>query len=167
MQEAVPPTGDYPACPGRWVAEPVWPPRGAKAQRLHLNAGGVLRSQAGRAVTLTHRSDQTIGVAGGEWCPHGTGGHGPQCPTDQREDDVRSLVFETAPLRQRLEILGQPAVTLALAVDKPVAFVAVRLNDVFPDGRVDHRREPAAVPAPLIAVSKSLASPSGQLVPVA
>jgi len=27
-------------------------------------------------------------------------------------------------------------VTLALAVDRPVAYVAVRLNDVFPDGRV-------------------------------
>ena len=61
---------------------------------------------------------------------------GPQYPTDQREDDVRSLVFETPPLLRPLEILGQPAVSLALAVDKPVAIVAVRLNDVFPDGRV-------------------------------
>lgn len=87
-------------------------------------------------MTLTHRSDETIGLAGGEWCPHGIGGYGPQCPTDQREDDARSLVFETEPLRRALEILGQPAVTLTLAVNRPVAFVAVRLNDVFPDGRV-------------------------------
>ncbi len=136
MQEEVPPTGDYPVCPGRWVAEPVWPSPAIRHQRLHLNAGGALRARAGRAVTLTHRSEQTIGVGGGEWCPHGVGGYGPQCPTDQREDDVRSLVFETEPLRRPLEILGQPAVTLALTVDKPVAFVAVRLNDVFPDGHV-------------------------------
>jgi hypothetical protein len=75
-------------------------------------------------------------VAGGEWCPHGIGGYGPQCPTDQREDDARSLLFETESFSRPLEILGQPAVTLALAVDRPVAYVAVRLNDVFPDGRV-------------------------------
>jgi hypothetical protein len=87
-------------------------------------------------VALTHRSEQTIGIAGGEWCPHGIGGYGPQCPTDQREDDVRSLVFETRPLGRPIEILGQPAVRLVLAVDRPVALVAVRLNDVFPDGRV-------------------------------
>src|SRR5262249_17485899 len=66
MQEAVPPTGDYPICPGRWVAEPVWPPPGRRSQRFHLNAGGTLRPRAGRPVRLTHRSEQTIGVAGGE-----------------------------------------------------------------------------------------------------
>jgi putative CocE/NonD family hydrolase len=136
MQEEVPPRGHYDVSPGRWVAEPVWPPRAPRTERLHLAAGGVLRARRGRAVTLTHRSDETVGLAGGEWCPHGIGGYGPQYPTDQREDDVRSLVFETARLRRPLEILGQPAVSLALAVDKPVAVVAVRLNDVFPDGRV-------------------------------
>jgi uncharacterized protein len=136
MQEAVPPTGDYPVCPGRWIAEPVWPSPAITRRRFHLNAGGALQARPGRAVTLTHSSEQTVGLAGGEWCPHGIGGYGPQCPTDQREDDVRSLVFETAPLSRPLEILGQPALTLALAVDRPVAFVAVRLNDVFPDGRV-------------------------------
>ena len=136
MQEEVPPRGHYAVSPGRWVAEPVWPLRAPKTQRFHLDADGALRVRAGRAVTLTHRSEETVGLAGGEWCPHGIGGYGPQCPTDQREDDARSLVFETPPLRRPLEILGQPAVSLALAVDKPVAVVAVRLNDVFPDGRV-------------------------------
>jgi hypothetical protein len=136
MQEEVPPRGHYPVSPGRWVAEPVWPPRAPKTQRFHLGADGALRARAGRAVTLTHRSEETVGLAGGEWCPHGIGGYGPQYPTDQREDDARSLVFETPPLRRPLEILGQPAMSLALAVDKPVAVVAVRLNDVFPDGRV-------------------------------
>jgi putative CocE/NonD family hydrolase len=136
MQEAVPPTGDYAVCPGRWVAEPVWPAPAIRRRRLALGPGGRLGGRGGRAVTLAHRSAQTVGLAGGEWCPHGIGGHGPQYPTDQREDDVRSLTFETPPLRRRLEILGPPAVTLRLAVDRPVGFVAVRLNDVFPDGRV-------------------------------
>ncbi len=136
MQEAVPPRGDYAECPGRWIAEPAWPAPAIKPKRYFLNLGGTLGARAGKAVTLTHVSEQSIGLAGGEWCPHGIGGYGPQYPTDQREDDVRSLVFETAPLDRPVEILGQPRVTLALAVDRPVAYVAVRLNDVHPDGRV-------------------------------
>ncbi|MEX2649946.1 MAG: CocE/NonD family hydrolase [Alphaproteobacteria bacterium] len=136
MQQEVPPKGDYPTCPGRWVAEPHWPAPAIKPRKLHLNAGGALGARAGKATTLRHASDQTVGLAGGEWCPHGIGGSGPQYPTDQREDDARSLVFETGPLTSPVEILGQPSVTLALAVDKPVAYVAVRLNDVFPDGHV-------------------------------
>ena len=42
MQEEVPPTGDYPVCPGRWVAEPVWPP-----PRGH-GAGGSTSTRAAR-----------------------------------------------------------------------------------------------------------------------
>ncbi|WP_241480385.1 CocE/NonD family hydrolase C-terminal non-catalytic domain-containing protein [Legionella norrlandica] len=35
---------------------------------------------------------------------------------------------------ERIEILGSPVVELDVAVDKPNAFIAVRLNEVFPDG---------------------------------
>jgi hypothetical protein len=136
MQQEVPPKGDYATCPGRWVAEPSWPSSAIKTRTLALNAGGALAARKGKSVTLSHASEQTVGLAGGEWCPHGIGGYGPQYPTDQREDDARSLVFETAPLASAVEILGPPAVNLRLSVDRPVAYLAVRLNDVFPDGRV-------------------------------
>ena len=88
--------GDYPVSPGRWVAEPVWPPRApndpaastsTRAARSGPGPGAPSRSRTGRSRRSASR--------GGEWCPHGIGGYGPQCPTDQREDDVRSLVFET------------------------------------------------------------------------
>jgi hypothetical protein len=75
-----------------------------------------------------------VGLAGGEWCPYGTGGTGPEFPGDQQLDDVRSLTFDSRLLGERLEILGAPMVALELAVDRPAAFVAVRLNDVKPDG---------------------------------
>ena len=58
-------------------------------------------------------------------------------PADQRIDDGGSLVFDSAPLTESLEILGAPVLELELASDKPVAMVAVRLCDVAPDG---HRR---------------------------
>src|SRR5262249_44575495 len=38
------------------------------------------------------------------------------------------------PLEERFEILGAPAVTLSLMVDKPVAFIAIRLNEVLASG---------------------------------
>ncbi len=43
-----------------------------------------------------------------------------------------------------MDIVGQPAVELDFSVDKPVAFVAVRLNDVWPTGEVSaHHLSPA------------------------
>ena len=81
-------------------------------------------------------SPQTCGLAGGEWCPYGTGGSGPEFPGDQRFDDGASICFDSPPLDDTVEILGAPVAELELAVDRPNAFVAVRLNDVKPDGSV-------------------------------
>ena len=137
MQERLPPQASYADCPGRWVCEPVWPAPTIRPRVFHLNRGGDLGSRRkGEPGRIDYRSPQTVGIAGGEWCPYGTGGRGPQFPADQREDDGRSVVFESAPLERRVEFLGAPIATLELAVDRPNAFVAVRLNDVFPDGRV-------------------------------
>ncbi len=67
----------------------------------------------------------------GEWCAFGAEG---EMPLEQRPDDGRSLTFDTGPLPERLEILGAPVVELDLAADEPDALLAVRLNDVQPDG---------------------------------
>ncbi|MSP82680.1 MAG: CocE/NonD family hydrolase [Alphaproteobacteria bacterium] len=134
MQENVPAKGFYATCPGRWVAESQWPSPRIQNRRWHLNEGG-LEQRPGRETGVQGRSPQTVGLAAGEWCPYGTGGGtGPEFATDQREDDGRSIVFDSAPLPARLEILGPPVVTLDLAIDRPVGFVAVRLGDVAPDG---------------------------------
>jgi hypothetical protein len=55
-------------------------------------------------------------------------------PADQRTDDAGSLVWLSDPLTERVEILGAPRLRLQLAADKAQALVAVRLNDVAPDG---------------------------------
>ena len=80
---------------------------------------------------------QTVGGASGNWCPSGAGTSRDlkiDLPLDQRLDDARSLVFDSEPLTESFEILGAPVVNLTLAVDKPVAYVAVRLNEVRPTG---------------------------------
>ena len=71
-------------------------------------------------------------VAAGDWCGFAIPG---DLPVDQRIDDGGALVFDTAPLAERVEILGVPEVLLELAADRPQALIAARLIDVAPDGQ--------------------------------
>ena len=134
MQESVAPAAGYVERPGRWVAEPVWPPADGMAPlTFALDATGLggLGGEAGEEVALTLSSPQDTGVACGEWCGYGNGN---DLPAEQRYDDAASLVFDSAPLDETLEILGAPRLSLELAVDRPIAMIAARLCDVGPDG---------------------------------
>jgi hypothetical protein len=75
--------------------------------------------------------NQTVGFASGHWCPFNMN---TELPGDQRPDDALSLTFDSAPLDETFEILGAPRVNLSLSVDRPVALVAVRLNELTPTG---------------------------------
>ncbi|HEY7620983.1 MAG TPA: CocE/NonD family hydrolase [Solirubrobacteraceae bacterium] len=79
----------------------------------------------------THHSVESTGLDAGAWCADGGEG---DWPGDQREEDERSLTFTSEPLDEDVEILGFAEVDLTLEVDRPAAFVAVRLCDVAPDG---------------------------------
>jgi uncharacterized protein len=130
MQESIDPQPYYEERPGRWVAEPSWPSPRTLKQRYYFNPGRLERA-AGQPVSLAFASPQTTGMSAGEWCAFGAEG---EMPLDQRPDDGRSLTFDTEPLAERTEILGAPVVELDLAADEPTALLAVRLNDVQPDG---------------------------------
>jgi predicted acyl esterase len=132
MQDAGPP-GDVDERPGRWVAEPAWPPPDAadRARTLHLTAAGTLDPQPAGPVELQHRSALTVGLDAGAWCGYGNDG---DTPVDQRREDAGSLTFDAAPLDAPLELLGLARVRLTVFADKPRAFVMARLNDVAPDG---------------------------------
>jgi putative CocE/NonD family hydrolase len=137
LPDGLPPKAFYTDLQGRWVAEERWPsPRIISTSWRLAPDGGLTPNDAASDgdESLQWTSPQLAGLVGGEWCPYGTGGKGPEFPGDQREDDGRSLTFTSAPLDDRLEILGAPVVELDLAVDRPEAFVAVRLCDVAPDG---------------------------------
>jgi hypothetical protein len=131
MQESVRPQTCYRQRPGRWVAEASWPSPRIAWRALHLNAGLVLEARPRRTSALPICSPLWVGIAAGEV---GRYGDAAEWPTDQREDDAGSLVFASLPLPERTEILGAPQLDLEFAVDRPVALVAVRLNDVAPDG---------------------------------
>src|SRR6202034_210211 len=131
-----------------------WPPPGVMPQRVFLTDEG-LREAAGSLTARAVCSPQTVGKCAGDWVPFGRGHD--QAP-DQEEDDMRSLVFETTPLDEPIEILGAPIVTLDVACDRPIANLIVRLCDVHPTGeslRVSYgvlnltHREGHEQPAPL------------------
>lgn len=134
MQDSVPPAHRYRTRQGRWVVEDRWPSARIRSQRLAFVAGGMVAPGTQHAASeLDIRSPLRTGLMAGKWCSYAAG---PDMPGDQREDDAGSLVFDSAPLEQALEILGAPHVELEIAVDRPLAMVAVRLGDLHPDGRV-------------------------------
>ena len=121
MQESVEPRPSYEVRPGRWVAEDAWPTQriGSRTWELPLDDPRVLLGV------------QSCGAAAGAWTAEGQSA---DLPGDQRPDDALSLVFDSEPLEEPLELLGFPHVVVELAVDRPQALLAVRLCDVFPDG---------------------------------
>jgi putative CocE/NonD family hydrolase len=133
MEEPERPLAYYDERPGRWVAEPQWPSPNIEVRTLALNAGGRLAEKPEPESVAETLSPQSVGEGCGAWCGFGIG---PERPLDQRVDDGRSLCFDSEPLPARLEIMGAPQVTLELAVDRPAAFVALRLNEIAPDGAV-------------------------------
>lgn len=130
MTESVKPAPYHEELPGRWIAEPSWPPPSVTTRRLFLGDSG-LRADNVHMTPRAICSPQTVGKDAGSWCPFG---RAPDQAGDQRGDDGRSLVIETAPLDTAIEILGAPLVTLDMACDRPLANLAVRLCDVHPDG---------------------------------
>ena len=59
------------------------------------------------------RTPEFLGMAAGSWCGFGLNA---DAPWDQRADDGMSVCFETAPLPERLEILGAPVLTARAVV---------------------------------------------------
>jgi hypothetical protein len=118
--------------PGRWVAEPVWPPDQPLASApLFLTGDGATSPSLGAASTLEVATVLHHGSEGGAWCSYGTPG---EAPGDQRTDDARACCFDGGPVAERTEILGFPELRLRVSADRPVAQLVARLCDVAPDG---------------------------------
>ena len=130
VQEYDPPAPRQPLRSGRWIAHEQWPPPAASIV-LIPSAGGALRTDVPGAATETTGASELAGSDAGAWCPYG---EPTDFPPDQRSEDGRALSYTTPPLRDAIEVLGFPEVTLNVEVDRPIALVAVRLCDVSPEG---------------------------------
>ncbi|NEE13631.1 CocE/NonD family hydrolase [Streptomyces sp. SID7499] len=161
MQDSVPPSTSYEERPGRWVGEPHWPSPHIRPETHPLTrhtigpARDATAAPAEGGAAMTVRSPLSVGQFAGKWASYNAP---PDLPYDQREEDGGSLVFDSEPLTEPVEILGSPSVELDLSVSEPVALVAARLSDVSPDGaatRVSYgilnltRRDSTESPEPL------------------
>ena len=141
IQETVPAADFHTERPGRWVAEPGWPPPSVRTETLALappiiaGAVGLLAppgAGGGPADSrLTLDPDQTCGLSAGVWCPNGLPA---ELAIRQGYDDERSLLFESDPLPEPLELLGRPVARLSVEIDRPQGLLAVRLCTVDENG---------------------------------
>jgi putative CocE/NonD family hydrolase len=118
--------------PGRWIADSYWGFGNTDTKKWFLTEKGI-SGAAGTEKALTISSKQTTGADGGEYCIIWLG---PEFPGDQKNDDAQSINFDSPALKTDMDIVGQPQVEFDFSVDRPVASVAVRLNDVWPSGEV-------------------------------
>jgi predicted acyl esterase len=139
------PAPDLPEVRGEWRSEPTWPPERLRPSTLTPPGPGTDR--------IVVRGD--VGVAAWNSCagklPWGQ-------PTDQRFDDAVSLVVDWEPLEDELDVMGYPRLRLRVTSSTPIAYLAARVCDVFPDGtsalvsrgtlNLTHRESHAA-PSPL------------------
>ncbi|MDH6116114.1 putative CocE/NonD family hydrolase [Kitasatospora sp. GAS204A] len=116
---------------GRWVGDDQWP--SDDVREIHYGLADTLRTagtpEGERFVPV--RSPQHTGVDAGQYVALGSAA---DLPPDQREEDGRSVCFDSAPLAERLELLGRPAVRLRLRCAAPRGQVIARLCAVAPDG---------------------------------
>ncbi|MFW5988784.1 MAG: CocE/NonD family hydrolase [Desulfosudaceae bacterium] len=137
MQDSVAPSTRYRRRPGRWVAEAAWPSGKIVPLYYYLEATYRLSEDtpdesSRESAALTIQSPLSVGLYAGKWCSYAAP---PDLPHDQREEDGGSLVFETPPLKEALEILGSPVLHLEISASQPVAMIAARLSDVAPDDK--------------------------------
>jgi uncharacterized protein len=115
---------------GAWRAEPTWPPA-----RLVPTELGLAKAEIGGLASgdgpdeLPIRGD--VGVQAWISCA----GVMPWVqPDDQRPDEDRSLTYTWDPVDRDVEILGHPTLRVRAAASVPVAYLAAKVCDVFPDG---------------------------------
>ena len=132
---------DEPGAPGNtWVSLADWPPGGGH-ESLYLSADGGLSTApaATGEVTLVADPADPVPTWGGrelldDFNDDGTPGSGMH---DQRPIEARAdvLEFSSAALMRPLTVMGRVATRVWVRPDSPDLDLAVRLTDVYPDGR--------------------------------
>jgi predicted acyl esterase len=141
VRHATRPEPDLAVLTGKWRYETTWPVERLTPTTLY----------DGRRRSLTTRPD--TGMAAWNSC---AGGLPWGQPLDQRTDDAWSLTTDW-PVESTTEVLGHVIVRATVTSDQPIAYLSVKLNDVWPDGtsalvtrgllNLTHRVDP---PAPLV-----------------
>ena len=126
------PPGPYlETVPGRWRWEEGWPIDRVKDRVFSLRDSHTLGAPERERRSHMLRYVPSTGMeAGGPVMWWGDVAH------DQRGTDAFSLVYDSAPLTEEMEILGMPHAQLRVSADAQRANWFVKVSDVAPDGTV-------------------------------
>ncbi len=127
MQHWHPPDPSLENVPGEWRREDEWPPK-SEGRQLYFQPDHTLASSSPPITRHELKYVPSIGVEAGFWWG--------ELLNDVRPVDAFSLVYDSAPLKEDVAILGQPYATLHVSATAPLADWIVRLSDVAPDGTV-------------------------------
>ena len=131
VRDWYPPGESLEEIPGEWRYEEGFPLERTQYRDMYLSSDHSLSNRASRAGKHFLEYDPTVGMEGGGpvmWW-------GDLTPDQQPMDDA-SLVYDSRPLDEEVEILGLPRAVLNASADAPLASWVVRLSDVAPDGSV-------------------------------
>src|SRR5262245_46833563 len=134
MQEYARPERTLDVTPGHWRNEDGFAVDGTKERTFFLREGGILDEKPGSKPRRAHdefESLPTLGLANGYWS---AGGMSFYLADDQRADEAYSLVYTTAPFKEKVHLLGWPHVVLHASSSAKVATFVAKLADVAPDG---------------------------------
>ena len=126
-----PPDPSTQSIPGRWRFEDGWPIERIQHQNWFAQDDGSLATEAAEEATHTLDYKPSAGLEGG----------GPtmwwgSITPDQQPMDDHSLVYDSEPLAESIEILGRPVARFNVSADATRANWVVRISDVAPDGQV-------------------------------
>jgi predicted acyl esterase len=127
VRDGHPPDASLKTTPGHWRYED-WPIARTRWKRFYPSPDHRLRSLKENSVIDHLEYSAGYGFAAGYWWGEPTG--------DMRPVDAGSLVYDSDPLSETLEIAGFPRVRLRVSTDAKLAHWMLRLEDVHPGGRV-------------------------------
>jgi putative CocE/NonD family hydrolase len=128
MRHWFPPNPNLEMVPGEWRVEQTWPPKNISNSTLYLQSNHALAASAAQSDTHQLKYVPSIGVEAGFWWG--------ELLADQRPVDAFSLVYDSAPLKEEVAIMGRPHAILQASADAPLADWFARLSDVALDGTV-------------------------------
>jgi uncharacterized protein len=128
MQHWHPPDPNLTNVPGEWRREDGWPPRDVRETVFFPQPNHTLVKAAPQDEIHQLKYIPSVGVESGFWWG--------ELLSDPRPVDAFSLVYDSAPLKKELAILGRPHALLQASATAPLADWFVRISDVAPDGSV-------------------------------
>ncbi len=120
---------------GFWRHEKEWPLARTEYTKMFFHPQGRLTPQSTadfREERDEYRYNPTVGIMAGIYWGGGIVPWG--MPQDQRYDEALSLTYTTEPLKEALELTGDPKAMLYISSTADTAYFHVKLTDVAPDG---------------------------------